>query len=146
MPFPVIHSTPPLQTAPLAWRSLAETLAPLDRLAGHSSSLIAKHDARFEADGRTHGAGLASRDFSTHPFPGRIRYYRVQHGMISFLLPEPEILPDASVAFQNRSASPADLQLTTTLPDHHNQPRQHEKGTQPCQSILMSSAPWRVPR
>ena len=48
---PVIHSAPPLKTTPSARRSIADTLAPLDRLAASSASLIAKHDARFQMDG-----------------------------------------------------------------------------------------------
>ena len=52
MPLPVIHSAPRLKTAPPVRRSITDTLAPLDRLAAQSASLIAKHDARFEADGQ----------------------------------------------------------------------------------------------
>jgi murein peptide amidase A len=52
MTLSVIHSAPTLKTVSPARRSVAETLAPLDRLASQSSSLIARHDARFEVDGQ----------------------------------------------------------------------------------------------
>jgi murein peptide amidase A len=50
--FPVINSVPSNKPADPARRSVAEALAPLDRLAQHSANLIAKHDARFEVDGQ----------------------------------------------------------------------------------------------
>ena len=33
-------------------RTLAEVLAPLDRIAAHSPNLVANHEAKFTADGR----------------------------------------------------------------------------------------------
>jgi murein peptide amidase A len=45
---------PQLQTAPTTRRSMAAALAPLEDLAARSSSLIAKHDARFEVEGETY--------------------------------------------------------------------------------------------
>ena len=53
MPFSVIDSVSIKSTSP-ARRSIAELLAPLDRMAAHSPSLIANHGARFESDGRTY--------------------------------------------------------------------------------------------
>jgi protein MpaA len=38
----------------VARRSIADALAPLGQLATHSPNLIAKHDAHFEADGKTY--------------------------------------------------------------------------------------------
>jgi murein peptide amidase A len=48
----VINSAPTPTTNLHVRRSIAETLAPLDRLAIHSSNIIAKHDARFEVHGQ----------------------------------------------------------------------------------------------
>jgi len=48
---PVQISSPKPRVRP---RSLADLLAPLDRIAAHSPSLIANHEARFEAGGRSY--------------------------------------------------------------------------------------------
>ena len=50
-----VIARPPTAPAPVrARRSLAELLAPLDRLAAQSPNLIAKHDARFEVNGEAY--------------------------------------------------------------------------------------------
>ena len=53
MPLPVIDSLPSRPALP-ARRSIAELLAPLDRIAAESSNLVADHGARFESDGLTY--------------------------------------------------------------------------------------------
>ena len=47
-----VKLVPPLPRKPR--RSIAELLAPLERIATNSSSLVANHDARFEVDGETY--------------------------------------------------------------------------------------------
>ena len=53
MPLPVIDSLPSRPALP-ARRSIAELLAPLDRIAAESSNLVADHGAWFESDGLTY--------------------------------------------------------------------------------------------
>lgn len=52
MPLPAIDSLPSKPALP-ARRSIAELLAPLDRLAAESPNLVANRGARFESDGQT---------------------------------------------------------------------------------------------
>ena len=42
------------QPPPARRRSIADLLAPLDKIAAHSPNLVANHDARFEAGGETY--------------------------------------------------------------------------------------------
>jgi murein peptide amidase A len=53
MTLPVIDSLPSRPAFP-ARRSIAELLAPLDRISAESPSLVANHSARFESDGQTY--------------------------------------------------------------------------------------------
>jgi murein peptide amidase A len=53
MPSPVIDSLLSKPARP-ARRSIAELLAPLDRIAAESSNLVANHGAQFESDGQTY--------------------------------------------------------------------------------------------
>ena len=53
MSHPIIELLRPGRSTKIAKRSVTETLAVLDSLAAGSSSLIAKHDAKFEVDGQT---------------------------------------------------------------------------------------------
>lgn len=53
MPLPVIDSLPSKPALPASC-SIAELLAPLDRIAAESSNLVANHGAQFESDGQTY--------------------------------------------------------------------------------------------
>jgi murein peptide amidase A len=53
MLLPVIDSLPSKPALP-ASRSIAELLAPLDRIAAESSNLVVNHSAQFESDGQTY--------------------------------------------------------------------------------------------
>ena len=59
----IIHPEPRTAANVRARRSLTDLLAPLDQLAATSTNLIAKHDARFDVDGRAY-------DFPRYVFIG----------------------------------------------------------------------------